>query len=409
MTATTSIVASRLHAVKPSASIAAKARADALRASGRQIVDFTTGEPDFPTPAHIVAAGVAALQDGHTKYVASAGTTALRKAIAEKLSRENELTYDAAEIVVGCGAKQIIFAAFAASLNDGDEVIIPAPYWVSYPEIVLLHGGRPRIVECAATTGFKLSPADLEASITSRTRWVVINSPNNPTGAVYTAAELRAIADVLHRHPQVWVMLDEIYEHFVFGDAKHVSLLQVAPELRPRSLLVNGLSKSYAMTGWRVGYGAGPDALVKAITLLLTQSTTCANAAAQAAAVAALQGPQQCVAEAAAHYEARRDRMVEQLSRIPGLSCDKPSGAFYVFVSVAGLIGKRTHDGRVLITDIDVTNFLREEAGVVAIDGRSYGMSPYLRLSFATSLEEINRGCDAISGAVSQLLPGTTS
>jgi aspartate aminotransferase len=409
MTELPDIVATRLQAVKPSASIAAKARADALRASGRQITDFTIGEPDFATPSHIVDAGVAALRGGQTRYVASAGTMALRQAIVRKLNRENALSFEPGEIVVGCGAKQIIFAAFTASLNDGDEVVVPAPYWVSYPEMVLIHGGSPRIVECPAANGFKLSPADLEAAITPRTRWVVLNSPNNPTGAVYTAGELRALADVLQRHPQVWVMTDEIYEHFVFGGAEHFSLLQVAPELRSRSLLINGVSKTYAMTGWRVGYGAGPLPLIKAITLLITQSTTCANAAAQAAAAAALDGPQQCVADARALYEARCNRMVEHLNRIPGFSCAMPAGAFYVFANVADLIGKRTHDARVLVTDIDVANFLREDAGVVTIDGRSYGMSPFLRLSFATSVEEIERGCDAIAGAVSQLQPGPQS
>jgi aspartate aminotransferase len=403
MNTTADIVASRLAAVKPSASIAAKARADALKASGRQIIDFTTGEPDFATPRHIVEAGVAALREGHTRYVASAGTLALRQAIVRKLQRENGLAYEAGEIVVGCGAKQVIFAAFTASLNEGDEVIVPAPYWVSYPEMALLHGGTPRVVECSGANGFKLRPEDLEAAITPRTRWLVLNSPNNPTGAVYTAEELRALAHVLKRHPQVWVMTDEIYEHFVFGQAKHVSLLQVAPELKTRSLLVNGMSKAYAMTGWRVGYGAGPAPLIKAITLLITQSTTCANAAAQVAAVAAMDGPQQCVTEAAALYEARRNVMVERLNRIPGFSCETPPGAFYVFVNVAGIVGKRTRDGRVLVTDIDVCNFLREDAGVVCIDGRSYGLSPYLRMSFATSIDEIERGCDAIAGAVSQL------
>lgn len=403
------IVATRLEAVKPSASVAAKARADAMKASGRQIIDFTTGEPDFATPHHIIEAGVSALREGHTRYVASAGTLALRQAIVRKLERENQLRVDPSEIVVGCGAKQIIFAAFTASLNEGEEVIVPAPYWVSYPEMAVIHGGTPRLVECRAENGFKLRPDDLEAAITPRTKWLVLNSPNNPTGAIYSAAELRALADVLAKHPHVWVMTDEIYEHFVFGDTAHVPLLQVAPELRPRSLLINGMSKAYAMTGWRVGYGVGPLPLIKAITMLITQSTTCANAAAQAAAAAALDGPQDCVREAAALYESRRDVMVKRLNRIPGLTCATPPGAFYVFLNVAGLIDQRTPDGRVLMTDVDVCNFLREDAGVVTIDGRSYGLSPYLRLSFATSVEEIERGCDAIAAAVSQLQSNSKS
>jgi aspartate aminotransferase len=270
---------------------------------------------------------------------------------------------------------------------------------------VLINGGTPRIVDCPAAAGFKLEAAGLEAAITPRTRWLVLNSPNNPTGAVYSAEELRAIAAVLERHPHVWVMTDEIYEHFVFGGVRHTSLLTVAPGLRNRVLLVNGMSKAYAMTGWRIGYGVGPSALVKAITLLITQSTTCANAAAQAAATAALDGPQQCVTDAAKLFEQRRDRMVARLNQIPGFECPAPAGAFYVYVSVAGLIGRRTPDGRVLITDLDVASFLREDAGVVALDGHAYGLSPYLRLSFATSIDEIERGCDAIAAAVQQLQP----
>jgi aspartate aminotransferase len=399
------IVAARLSAVKPSASIAAKARADAMRASGRDVIDFTVGEPDFATPAHIVAAGAAALQDGHTRYTASAGTLALRTAIAAKLQRENQLGYEPGDIVVGCGAKHVIFNAFAASLNAGAEVVIPAPYWVSYPEMVLINGGSPRIVQCNAASGFKLDAGDLEAALTERTRWVVLNSPNNPSGAVYSPEELRALGAVLLRHPQVWIMTDEIYEHFVYGATRHVSIVNVVPELKARALVVNGMSKAYAMTGWRIGYGAGPSALIKAITLLMTQSTTCATAAAQVAATVALNGPQECVADAARLFEMRRDRLVKRLCAIDGVSCARPEGAFYVFASVMGLIGRRTADGKVLLTDQDIAAFLREEAGVVAIDGASYGMSPYLRFSFATSIDEINRGCDAIEAAVGQLRP----
>lgn len=403
MTVIQNIVASRLAAVKPSASIAAKARADALRAAGRDIIDFTVGEPDFPTPTHIVAAGVKALQEGHTRYVGSAGTPALRRAIAQKLARENGVEFDASEVVVGCGAKQIIFNAFTASLNDGDEVIVPAPYWVSYPEIALINGGVPRIVTCAPGDGFKLTADALAAAITSRTRWLVLNSPNNPTGAVYTPAELRALADVLKGHPHVWVLTDEIYEHFVYDGARHECLLRVAPELKNRTLLINGMSKAYAMTGWRVGYGAGPSALVKAITLLITQSTTCAAAAAQVAAQAALEGPQECVTEAAALFAKRRGRLVELLGSIDGFACDIPPGAFYVFASVQGLIGRRTPQGEQLKNDADVATYLREEAGVVTVDGASYGLSPFLRFSFATSTSEIERGCLRIAETVARL------
>jgi aspartate aminotransferase len=403
MTAIPSIVATRLAVVKPSASIAAKAKADALRAAGREIIDFTTGEPDFPTPRHIVEAGVQALQSGHTRYTASAGTPALRNAIVRKLQRENNLSYELNEVVVGSGAKPIIFNAFMASLNEGDEVIVPAPYWVSYPEMVLLNGGTPKIVDCPAASGFKLTAEALAQAVTSKTKWVVLNSPNNPTGAVYSQVELRAIADVLSKHPQVHVLTDEIYEHFVYGDTKHLSLLNAAPELRERTLVVNGLSKAFAMTGWRVGYGAGPAALIKAITLLITQTTTCATAAAQAAAAFALEGPQDCVEDARKLYRERRDHMVSRLNAVDGIDCDLPEGAFYVFASVNGLIGRKTHAGKTLKNDLDVTEFLREEAGVVVIDGTSYGLPSYLRFSFATSMSEIDRGCDAIAAAVSQL------
>jgi len=399
------LLADRLGHVKPSASIAAKARADAMRAAGRHILDFTVGEPDFPTPDHIVRAGIAALESGHTRYTASAGTPALRKAIAGKLARENGLEFGTDEIVVGSGAKHVIFNALMATVNEGDEVIVPAPYWVSYPEMVVINGGVPVIVQCPASAGFKLTGPQLEAAITDRTRWVILNSPNNPTGAVYDRAELRALADVLLRHPHVSLLTDEIYEHFVYGGATHACILNVEPELRARTLLVNGLSKSHAMTGWRIGYGCGPAALIKAITLLVTQSTTCATAAAQAAAVQALDGPQQCIAEAASRFEARRNRMVQRLNAIDGIACDRPDGAFYVFASVAGLIARRTPAGQILKTDADVADFLREEAGVVAIDGTSYGTSPFLRFSFATSLNEIEQGCDAIEAAVSRTRP----
>lgn len=399
------IAATRLGAAKPSASMAAKARADAMRAAGRHIIDFTIGEPDFPTPAHIVEAGANALKHGHTRYTASAGTVELRAAIARKLKRDNQLHYKTNEIVVGCGAKQVIFNAFMATLNQGDEVIVPAPYWVSYPEMVLINGGTPRIVNCDARDGFKLRAAALEHAITPRTKWLVLNSPNNPTGAVYSAAELRALGDVLDRHPHVHIMADEIYEHFVYGDAKHVCLLNANPALRSRTLLVNGLSKSHAMTGWRIGYGAGPAGLVQAIVLLITQSTTCAGAAAQAAAAAALDGPTQSVTDAARMFESRRNRLIERLSGIEGVHCETPDGAFYVFASVAGLLGRQAPTGKWLQSDTEVAEYLCEEGGVVAIDGTSYGLSPFLRFSFATSMSEIDRGCDAIEAAVSRLKP----
>lgn len=380
--------------------MAAKAKVDALRAEGRSVIDFTIGEPDFPTPPHIVEGGVAALHSGETKYTAAAGTPALRQAIAGKLRRENGLHYGPDEIVVGCGAKHIIYNAFAATLNAGDEVIVPAPYWVSYPDMVALHGGTPVIVPCGADTGFKLSATALERAITQRTRWLILNTPNNPTGAVYTEAELRALGAVLRQHPHVWVLTDEIYEHFVYGGARHLSPLNVANDLQPRTLVINGLSKAYAFTGWRVGYGAGPVQLVKAIHLLLSQSTTCASAISQAAAVVALDGPQDCVREAATLFETRRDRMVTLLNAIEGMQCSAPDGAFYVFVNVTGLYGLRTSSGKVLESDLDVTLFFLEHAGVATIDGSSYGSPGHLRISFATSMEQIEQGCRALTLAI---------
>ncbi|HUG24649.1 pyridoxal phosphate-dependent aminotransferase [Piscinibacter sp.] len=399
----TTILSKRLGGVKPSPSMAAKQRVDALRAAGRRVIDFTIGEPDFPTPAHIVKAGIDALAAGQTRYTASAGTLPLRQAIAAKLGRENGLAYAPDEIVVGCGAKHIIYDALAATLNEGDEVIVPAPYWVSYPDMVALHGGRPVIVPCGADNGFKLTPAGLESAVTRRTRWLILNSPNNPTGAVYSASELKALSEVLLRHPHVWLLTDEIYEHFVYGQAAHVSPVKLAPELQLRALVVNGLSKAYAMTGWRIGYGAGPLPLIKAITLLLTQSTTCAAGVSQAAAVTALEGPQQCVTDAARLFLARRDSIVEHLNRIPGIRCLPPDGAFYTFPSVAGLIGATTPAGKSLASDADVVMYFLDEAGVAAIDGSSYGMPGHLRMSFATSAEQIEAGCAALAQAVAAL------
>ncbi|NUU04338.1 aminotransferase class I/II-fold pyridoxal phosphate-dependent enzyme [Herbaspirillum robiniae] len=383
--------------------MAAKARVDALRAEGRNIVDFTIGEPDFATPPHIVAAGVAALNGGQTRYTAATGTPALRRAIAAKLERENSLSYAIEQIVVGIGAKHIIYNAFAATLNEGDEVIIPTPFWVSYPDMVAINGGKPVIVGCDESSGFKLTAAALEKSITPRTRWLVLNTPNNPSGAVYSAGELKALCEVLMRHPHVWVMTDEIYEHFVYGGARHVSPLQVEPALAQRTLVINGVSKAYAMTGWRIGYGAGPLPLMKAIALLITQSTTCASGASQAAAVEALSGAQQCVAEGAALFAQRGERIVALVNAIDGIRCLAPDGAFYIFPSVQGLLGRATPQGKTLDNDVDVMMYLLEQAGVATIDGTSYGQPGYLRISFATSMEQIEQGCARIAEAVAAL------
>lgn len=405
----TTRLAARMQMVRPSPSMAAKLRVDTLRAQGRQIVDFTIGEPDFPTPSHIVAAGIDALERGDTRYTSSAGTPALRNAIAAKLARENGLSYLPEQIVVGCGAKQIIYSALAATVGVGDEVIVPAPYWVSYPDMVALQEATPVIVSCSAAKSFKLTPEDLESAITPRTRWLILNTPGNPTGAVYTRAELEAICAVLRQHPQVWLLTDEIYEHFVYGNVRHVSPLAVASDLADRALVVNGMSKAYAMTGWRIGYGAGPSALIKAINVLLMQSTSCAAAMSQAAAVTALDGPQECVTQAVRSFAQRRDRIVELLNQVPGVECARPDGAFYVFPSVTGLLGKHTPTGQKLSTDIDVLMYFLDAAGVATIDGTSYGTPGHLRFSFATSLEQIDAGCAAIARVVASLTPQPTS
>lgn len=390
----------RLASVKPSPSMAAKAKVDALRAQGRKVIDFTIGEPDFDTAPHIVEGGVQALRSGHTRYTASAGTPALRAAIVRKLQRENGLAFEPGQIVVGCGAKHIIYNAFAASLNAGDEVIVPAPFWVSYPDMVALQGARPVIVPCSEASGFKLDARALAAAITPRTRWLILNTPNNPSGAVYSADELLALARVLREHPHVWLLTDEIYEHFVYGGAQHVSPLGVAPDLIDRTLLVNGLSKAYAFTGWRIGYGAGPVELVRRINLLLTQSTTCASAMSQEAAVVALDGPQDCVADAARLFGQRRERVMQLIAQIPGLSCTPPGGAFYAFINVQQLLGRTTPDGRTLAGDADVVDYFIEQAQVAMIDGSSYGCPGHVRMSFATSLQEIEAGLAAIARAV---------
>lgn len=393
----------RVMRLKPSASIAAKAIVNDLRAQGRKIVDFTIGEPDLDTPPHIIEAAIAAMQAGDTHYTATNGTPALRKAIADKFQRENGVTIDPANVVVGVGAKQLIFEAFAATLNDGDEVIVPAPFWVSYPDIVSLNGGKPVIVTCARNDGFKLTGATLEAAITAKTRWVILCAPSNPTGAVYSAADLAELAAVLKRHPQVAVMTDDIYEHLIYDGAVSANLLQVAPDLQDRVLLINGLSKAYAMTGWRIGYAAGPSAVIGAIVKLLGQSTTCASSISQAAAVVALNGDQAPVREMVALYERRRNLMFDRLSQIPGIRCEKPAGAFYIYPDVSGLIGRTTPEGQRLENDVDVALWLLRSVGVAVMDGSAYGMSPCLRLSFATAEDTIAEGCDLIAQACATL------
>ncbi len=398
----TSRIADRVRRIKPSPSTAAADRASELRRQGHNIVSLVVGEPDFDTPRHIRAAAAQAMEQGATRYTLMAGTLELRQAIVAKLARENGLAYALNEIMVTSGAKSAIYSLFSATLQAGDEVIIPAPYWVSYPDMVLANEGTPVCVGCPESGGFKLTPAQLEAAITPRTRWLLINSPSNPTGASYTLAEYRALADVLLRHPQVLVMTDDIYEHIRFDAARTPHLLQAAPELRERVAAVNGVSKTYAMTGWRIGWVAAPRDLIQALDTLLSQSTGNCCSISQAAAAAALNGEQGFVAECVTIYQQRRDRCAAQFNAIPGLSCLLPDGAFYLYVNCAGLIGKTTPQGRTLREDGDVVMHLLD-AGVALVAGTAYGLSPYFRVSIATSIENLDEGCRRIAAAVAAL------
>ena len=397
-------LADRVVQLKPSASIVARQRVLELQAAGETIIDLTIGEPDLDTPAHIVEAAFAAVRAGDTHYTVPPGTPALRKAIIGKLKRDNGLDYAMNEVIVGVGAKQLIYEAFAASLDTGDEVIVPAPYWVSYPDIATIHGGTPVIVDCPEADSFKLTPKALEAAITPNTKWLVLNSPNNPSGAVYSREELDALAEVLRQAPHVWVMTDEIYEHLTYDGVTAISLVEAAPDLKGRTLIVNGVSKAYAMTGWRIGYAAGPSDIIGAMVKLVGQSTSCASSVSQAAAAAALSGDQACVIEATEMFRQRRDRMFEILDGTPGLTVSKPDGAFYFYPSVAGLIGKTTPEGKVLQSDLDVSLYLLEAAHVAVLDGGAYGMSPYLRMSFGGAMADVEAGCHAIRKACEQLV-----
>lgn len=396
-------IASRLSNVKPSASMAVSQAAKALRARGVDVIDLGLGEPDFPTPAHIIDAAHAAAKSGDTLYTASTGTPALREAVAAKFRRENGLDYSADDIIVANGAKQIIFNALMATLEPGDEVILPAPYFVSYPEMVKLLGGTPVIAECPGDVGFRLTPAALEAAITPRSKWLFLNSPGNPSGAVYSAEELKAVGAVLAKHPHVLILSDEIYEHILFDGRSFVSFAKACPELRDRSLIVNGVAKAYAMTGWRVGYAAGPQPLIKAMATVQSQSVTSVCSIAQAAAVAALNGPQDMVADFRAAFERRRDLVVDGLAGMNGLTLPPPEGAFYAYIGCAGLIGRKTPKGIVLTDDAAVATYLLEEGRVASVPGVAYGLSPYFRISTATADAVLVEAISRIKAAVSEL------
>lgn len=396
-------LARRVLRIEESPSGAAAERVRRLRAAGRDVLSLTVGEPDFDTPDPIKQAGIAAIRDGRTKYTSVNGTPALKAAILDRTEQKTGVRYTADELAVGVGAKQVIFTALAATLDAGDEVVIPAPYWVSYPDMVLANDGTPVIVEATEQNGFKLTPEQLRAAITDKTRWLILNTPSNPTGAVYSRSELAALAAVLEDFPQVWVLTDEIYDEIHFGDGKVVSLVEAAPALRDRTFLVNGVSKAYAMTGWRIGYGVGPAVLVGAINKLLSQISSCPAAVSQAAAAAALDGDQSFIPETVAVYRRRRDLCVAGFNSIDGLSCAAPDGAFYLYINCSELIGRTTPGGTRLEDDQDVTLYLLDEAKVAAVQGSAYGLSPYFRISFATDDDTLRAAIEAVRAAVAKL------
>ena len=395
--------AGRVRRIRESASVAAVQRVRDLKAEGRTILDLTVGEPDFDTPGHIKAAAVAALDAGLTKYTAVNGIPPLREAILQRFATRTGLSVDARNLTIGGGAKQVIFLALMASVEAGDEVIIPAPYWVSYPDMVLAHDGTPVIVDCPEEDGFLLSAAQLEQAITPATTWVILNAPGNPSGSVYSREQLSELAAVLRRHPQVLVLADEIYDEIVFGERPMPTLLDVAPDLADRILTVNGVSKAYAMTGWRLGWGVGEPGLIAAINKLQSQSSSCPSSISQAAAVAALTGDQSFVTTSVASYRRRRDLFHDLLSDIDGLEPVLPAGAFYLFVRCAGLLGRTTPQGHLLTTDQDVVLYLLEEASVATIQGSAYGMSPYFRCSYATSESVLTDAAAQLAAAVAAL------
>jgi aspartate aminotransferase len=392
-----------LARVKPSATLAADAKARELKAAGKDVISLAAGEPDFDTPENIKQAAIKAIRDGKTKYTNVDGIPELKEAICGKFARENSLTYKPSQVNVSPGGKPVIYNAMVASLNPGDEVVIPAPYWVSYPDMVLLAGGEPKFVKTSAETGFKVQPADLEAAITPRTKWVLLNSPSNPSGAAYTRAELRAVADVLLRHPHVWILTDDMYEHLVFGDFEFTTIAQVEPALYERTLTMNGVSKAYAMTGWRIGYAAGPEPLIKAMAKVMSQTTSNPSSISQWAAVEALNGTQEFIKPNAKLFEERRGLVVSMLNQANGMHCPTPEGAFYVYPSVAGLIGKKAPSGKTICTDEDFCVELLESEGVSVVFGAAFGLSPFFRISYATSNANLEDACTRIQRFCGQL------
>ena len=389
-------ISDALNRIQPSASIAISNKALAMQAEGKNVIGLAAGEPDFETPRNVKDAAIKAINEGKTRYTAVDGIPQLKQAIVDKFKRENGLDYKLSQVSVGTGGKQVLFNALLATVNPGDEVIIPAPYWVSYPDIVMLAGGVPVIVQGDPAKGFKLQAVALEKAITPKTKWIILNSPSNPTGAAYSHADMKAITDVLLRHPHVYVLTDDMYEHLTYDDFKFVTPAQVEPKLYERTLTMNGVSKAYCMTGWRIGYAAGPEALIKAMAKLQSQSTSNPSSIAQWAAVEALNGPQDFIATNNKVFKERRDLAVSMLNQAKGLKCQTPEGAFYVYPSCAGLIGKTSPSGKVIATDEDFVSELLAAEGVAAVHGAAFGTSPYFRISYATATPTLEDACTRI-------------
>jgi aspartate aminotransferase len=391
-----SFLSAALDRVKPSATIAVTDKARVLKAAGRNVIGLGAGEPDFDTPANIKLAAIHAIEAGKTKYTAVDGIPELKDAIIAKFQRENGLSYKPSQVIVGTGGKQVLYNALMATINPGDEVIIPAPYWVSYPEMVALAGGEPVAIVCTAEHGFKLQPDDLEKAITPKTKWIILNSPSNPTGAAYSRTELKAITDVLVRHPQVWVMTDDMYEHLVYDDFEFTTPAQIEPKLYDRTLTVNGVSKAYCMTGWRIGYAGGPAELIKAMSTIQSQSTSNPSSISQWASVEALNGSQEFIPANNKVFKERRDLVVAMLNQANGIHCPRPQGAFYVYPSCAGTIGKTARSGKTIANDEDFVTELLESEGVAVVQGSAFGLGPAFRISYATKTSDLEDACKRI-------------
>ena len=398
-----SLIADRLSVIKPSPTIAVSTKAAELKAAGRDVIGLGAGEPDFDTPEHVKDAARKAIADGMTKYTAVDGIPQLKEAIVEKFKRENNISCTPAEVSVGTGGKQVLYNALMVTLNPGDEVIIPAPFWVSYPDMVLLSGGTPVTVSCPAANNFKLQPEQLEAAITPKTKWLILNSPSNPSGAGYSADELKALAEVIRRHSHVHVLTDDMYEHLVYNGFVFSTMAEVAPDLRDRILTLNGVSKAYCMTGWRIGYATGPQPLIKAMAKLQSQSTSSPNSIAQHAAVAALNGPMDFMKSNLKAFDSRRQLVVDALNAIEGVTCPDPDGALYVYPSIEGVIGRKRPDGVVIENDSDYVTWLLEDGGVAAVQGVAFGLEPHFRISYATSTEALEDACARIKVSTEKL------